>query len=282
MRHAFLIMAHTDFHRLRKLVEYLDDADNDIYVHIDAKSNGFDEAGFEGACKFSSLSFVKPRLYLNWGGYSCVRAEMLLLEKAFEHGGYGYYHLLSGCDLPLKSCEYIHGFFEKNAGKEFVECHDAPGHTAMRAMYYTVFPEGAGYPAKRLLNYIVKYVLMALGIRRNRGVDFKCGSQWFSITEGFASYVLSHSEWVDRTFSRSCLCDEMFLQTLLAGSPFYASCADDNMRLIDWNRREGGKSHPHTYTMADFDVLKSSPKLFARKFDERTDAEIMDRIKEVW
>lgn len=37
-----------------------------------------------------------------------------------KHGPYAYYHLLSGQDLPIKSQDYIHQFFEEHQGKEFV------------------------------------------------------------------------------------------------------------------------------------------------------------------
>lgn len=49
-----------------------------------------------------------------------VKAELLLLETASMKGPYDYYHLLSGVDLPIKSQDYIHHFFEKNKGYEFV------------------------------------------------------------------------------------------------------------------------------------------------------------------
>ena len=39
MRHAYLIMTHKEPYNLKKLLELLDDEDNDIYIHIDIKSN---------------------------------------------------------------------------------------------------------------------------------------------------------------------------------------------------------------------------------------------------
>ena len=282
MRHAYLIIAHTDFHRLRRLVEYLDDEYNDIYVHIDASATGFDSASFEGACRSSRLVFIEPRLNVKWGGYSGIRAELSLLDRAVSTDSYGYLHLLSGSDLPIKSQEYIHNFFEANKGYEFVESHDVRGHTLMRCRYYTLFPEHSGFPPAQLANNIFKWFLRLLGLSVNKDVEFRCGANWFSITGGFASYVCSQKEWVEKTFRHGNMCDELFLQTLLHRSPFREKCAGRNMRYIDWSRRENGHRHPHTFTMEDYDSLKESDCLFARKFNERTDAEIMDRIKEIW
>ena len=57
---------------------------------------------------------------VRWGDISVVDAEFALFDEAYRRGEYSYYHLLSGVDMPLKTQNYIHRFFEKNAGKEFV------------------------------------------------------------------------------------------------------------------------------------------------------------------
>lgn len=282
MKHAILILAHKNFFRLKKLVEYLDDPDNDIYVHVDSSAVDFDKPYFDGACKFSRLFFVEPRIKVNWGGYSGVRAELSLLECAVSTDDYGYLHLLSGSDLPIKSQKFIHNFFEDNSGLEFVESHDMTGHTLMRCRYYTLFPEHSGFPPAQFANNVFKWLLRLCRIPMNRNVDFKGGSNWFSITGGFASYVCSQKEWVEKTFRHACMCDEAFLQTLLARSPFAANCAGRNMRYVDWSRRENGHRHPHTFTMEDWNSLKDSGCLFARKFDDAVDAAVMDRITEIW
>ena len=47
----------------------------------------------------------------------------------------------------------------------------------------------------------------------------------------------------------------------------------DNLRYIDWKR-----GAPYVFHAQDFDELMASPQLFARKFDEQVDAEIIRRI----
>ena len=39
MKHAYLIIAHSNLKQLQQLLLLLDDPRNDIYIHIDAKSN---------------------------------------------------------------------------------------------------------------------------------------------------------------------------------------------------------------------------------------------------
>ena len=38
MKHAYLILCHTDFQLLRILINILDDSRNDLFVHIDKKT----------------------------------------------------------------------------------------------------------------------------------------------------------------------------------------------------------------------------------------------------
>lgn len=46
-KHAMLIMAHNQFEILEKLMTQLDHERNDIYIHIDRKSRGFEQSYFE-------------------------------------------------------------------------------------------------------------------------------------------------------------------------------------------------------------------------------------------
>lgn len=46
-KHAILIMAHNQFEILEKLMIQLDHQRNDLYIHIDRKSHGFEQSRFE-------------------------------------------------------------------------------------------------------------------------------------------------------------------------------------------------------------------------------------------
>lgn len=288
-RHAYLILAHTNPGQLRKLLGTLDDPRNDVFVHIDAKAT-FGPEALEGACCKSRLIFTDRRISVHWGGVSIMRAELELLEKACAEGSYSYYHLLSGQDLPIKSQDAIHSFFDRNKDKEFIQFWKFKSHTLRRVHYFTLFPEGAGSPLPNLANNIVKGILMLFHIKRNRNIEFKFASQWFSITDALARYTVSRKAWLEKVFSHSNTVDEIFLATLVWNSEFRNNLYDPNeyeankdihamggMRFIDWTR---GKSirHPWTFTIDDLELLKSVPQFWARKFDERTDSGIIDAV----
>lgn len=288
-KHAYLILAHKNFNQLRKLIELLDHPRNDIYVHVDGKASDFNPADFEGATRYSRLRFLPERLKVNWGGVSIMRAELALLKEATSSDSYDYYHLLSGLDMPIKSQDEIHRFFDSHQGKEFLNLWEFKKSTFSRFRYFSVFPEGELRFATRIVNHIVKGLQMAVGFRINRNVDFHFGSQWFSITDPLARYVVSQEDWLEKVFRHTTTCDEIFLPTLVMNSPFKENLfvAEKvknpqeinlgNMRLIDWTRGESIR-HPWVFRADDMPMLEKAEHLWARKFDENVDAVIIDNL----
>lgn len=121
-KHAYLIIAHNNFYILKKLIALIDDERNDIYIHIDKKTKNFKKDDFMNICKKSQVYFIK-RISVYWGDYSQVQCELNLLKAAIK-GNYQYYHLISGVDLPIKSQDYIHDFFDINNNIEYVRFTD--------------------------------------------------------------------------------------------------------------------------------------------------------------
>ena len=206
-----------------------------------------------------------------------MRCELALLKEAVSHGTYSYFHLLSGMDLPIKSQDTIHAFFEKHDGCEFLNYWHFKKTTRSRFQYYTLFPEGAGQFWPNLANNIFKGLQMAVGYRINREIDFRFASQWFSITDSLARYVLSKEDWLEKVFRHTCLCDEIFIATLVWNSPFREKAVKGSLRLIDWDRG-GSIRHPWTFRSEDLEMLMNVPHLWARKFDETVDSKIIDMI----
>lgn len=118
MKFAYLIIVHTRFDQVAKLLELLDDEKNDLYVHIDEKvADSFEifQRTLKPSVQKSKIYLVNPH-NITWGGKSLIEAELELLKAAIK-GNYDYYHLISGMDLPIKTQKEIHEFFENNKGK---------------------------------------------------------------------------------------------------------------------------------------------------------------------
>lgn len=279
-KHAYLIMAHNQFEQLKKLILLLDDPRNDIYVHVDAKSRDFDQEKFLNLTKNAGLSFIK-RKRVTWGAYSQIRCELDLLESATKKH-HDYYHLLSGADLPIKSQNQIHTFFEDNQGAEFLSIHDAVMETKSfrdRIQVYHFLQELIGNKKSDSLVFKIEWVLLKLQdllnvdrLKKSK-LEFQKGTNWFSITHDLAQYVVTESHQIRKMYKFTKCADEVFLHTLAWNSQFRDRVQNDSKRLIDWKR-----GRPYTFRLEDLDSLISSPCFWSRKFNEDIDPEIVDKI----
>lgn len=281
-RHAYLIMAHNHFDFLKELLGCLDDSRNDIYLHIDKKAGSFDPNQFTKVLNSSRLFFTE-RLDVRWGGYSQIACELLLLKAAAgqtSHGPapkerYAYYHLLSGSDLPLKSQDEIHTFFERHTGKEFLAFDREVSRQALERICLWHFFRESSSPLAEPADHLLTLVQRLLHVDRLKGsgIEVCKGPNWFSITDGLARYVLEQEDWIRKHFSHSVCADELFLQTLAAASPFRENIYDRegtsgsmaNLRYVDWER--GNENSPYTFQEEDKELLLGLPHLFARKFE---------------
>lgn len=282
-KHAYLIMAHNNWQILKKLLLLLDDEHNDIYLHIDKRVDSFDK-NILSITKFSKIVMVN-RIPVYWADFSQVTATYELLNSAAKNGDYSYFHLLSGADLPIKSKQYIYDFFE-NSGKEFIGIVPHESYYSIRHIkFYHPFLHNKYYRNSKLLkgaDKIFEYIQKFCNVNRLKNNNQKIidGWTWFSITNKFCKYVLNNEAKVKKMYHKTIASDEQFIQTLAFNSPFVDNIYDlqdlknGSMRFIDWQR---GKPYTWGADEGDFDLLMSSPYLFARKFDENN-MEIIDKI----
>lgn len=291
-KHAYLIMAHSNFDFLNKELQLLDDERNDIYIHIDKKAGEIDKKAILQGIEKSKVTFIL-RKKINWAGYSGIQCELELLKEATKVEKYAYYHLLSGADLPIKNKKDILKFFDEHQGQEFISFDQpVPRESDInRAKRYYFFQEIYGRNRKNpimiLLFGIDKFsvklqnMLNVNRFRKENSIKLQKGPNWFSITHEFASYVLKKEKWIKRTFSYSRSGDEVFLQTLVNNSQYkeklyqngFTQKTNACLRKIDW-----GRGKPYTWRVEDYHELMESECLFARKFDLKIDKEIVDKI----
>ena len=274
-RHAYMILAHNEFHMLKKLINELDDARNDIYIHIDKKARYVDENEISSWAEHSGVFFV-PRRKIYWGTLSIVKAEIALLEAAVKRG-YHYYHLLSGVDIPLKSQDAIHELLE-DQNCEYIKYHsdgeDEDLFLYKLKYYYPLLKyvgkddhKGPG-KKKAFMRWLVmmQWRLLKLQERcridrtKNRDMQFFKGDQWFSITHDFAEYIVSRRKKILKMFRLTNGADEFIMPTEAMNSAYSARVRNDSLRMIDWKR-----GMPYEFTESDEDELCSSDALFARK-----------------
>lgn len=293
MRHAFLIIAHNNWWQLKQLIQLLDAENHDIYVHIDKKSKSFSEEDFSNFTSKSKVYFFQE-YEVFWGGFSQVQVELFLFEKAYQKK-YDYYHLISGADLPLKSNQEIDVFFEKNQGKEFIlydnEKLQNDPEISRRTKYYHYLQDYRRRYSRKWENEFFTFcervslvMQIVLHVNRVKELDWtvKYGSQWVSITNDLVAVLLKQKNKITKVFSCTNYADELFVQTVAYNCGFKDRIyypedgLTENVRFIDWMRGKNG--NPYTFRNQDYQSLHMNKNLFARKFSESIDKEIIQRI----
>ena len=281
MKHAYLILAHNNFYTLKVLLKLLDNENNDIYIHIDKKTRNVPKEEILSVVQKSNLHWVTP-IKTYWGHSSLVNAELKLIKTAILNVEYEYLHLISGVDLPLKKQSEIHKFFEDNKGKEFVGFSNLKNNYEDRVKYYywlQKYEKNSKIIAK-LQEILTKFQkILKVNRLKNSNINIQKGCQWVSITGDFAKYIIKQEKWIQKFFANTNCSDELLMQTILINSPFAKNIYNKNdeykscLREIDWER-----GSPYVWKKEDKDILLSSNNIFARKFDENVDKEIMKII----
>ena len=288
-KHAYLILAHNNWSILSKCLALLDSPDNDIYLLVDARARDFDPSKLH-ACRSARL-FEVERIKVFWADYSQVKAYLSMLDAAFrtersEGISYSYFHLQTGVCLPLKSQKYIHDFCD-GSGKEFIGIvpREFPYCTRRTRVYWPFIATDLFRKSKpfKALVYGLAWLQRVVGVNRLRKSDFRIYNGWSncSISHDLAEYLLRRKDLVYSMFHHTLAPDELWVHTLAYNSPFrdriYApsDLRKGSMRDIDWKR---GKPYTWGREPADLETLLASPCLFARKFDENTNIDIVNRL----
>ncbi|MBB6003592.1 beta-1,6-N-acetylglucosaminyltransferase [Arcicella rosea] len=274
MRIAHLILAHANPSQIQRLINRLAHPNADFYIHIDLKT----EISPFLSLASKQVTLITNRVSVYWGAYSIVQATVNSFEEILASPTkYDYINLLSGQDYPLKSTDEIYAFFEKNPNKAFM-------HTlSVATEWQEAIPRVTKY---HLSNYqfsgrttVEKYINMFLPQRKMPNKLIPVGrSQWFTITSKHIEYIVTYLQQnknVKRFFELTWGSDEIVFQTILYNSIYQNEMVNDNLRYIDWSE---GNASPKTFKMEDLQTLIGSGKLFARKFNEAIDGNILDAL----
>lgn len=291
-KHAYLILAHNNWNILNKCLELIDCDDNDIYILVDKRVRNFNKEILYTP-KHSKLVHV-DRINVFWADYSLIEAYQKMIYAAFDNEKrekihYSYLHLQSGTCLPLKTQEYIHKFCDKS-GKEFIGIvpKEFPYCTKRTKVYWPFINTDCFRKHKtfKAFVYAIAYLQRIFGINRLRKSDYSIINGWCncSITHDFAEYIIDKRNLIYSMFHKTLCPDELWVHTLAYNSKFkdrlynINDLCEGSMRYIDWHR-----GTPYTWGGVedfDFQQLMKSKCLFARKFDEKVNMNIVDRICE--
>lgn len=274
MKHFFLITAYTDAEHLDKLVRSLQNEDSFFYIHLDQKSKLHSHPLILNLSKTPQVHFIKHPVNVFWGGFSHLKAILLLMQEAAKNQQSGYMHLLSGQCFPIKKADTLKRFFADNDGKEFMTCYnlDTMGWTGGSANRLQLYHLNDWFNIRvrfwKRINSRFLQLQRKLGVKRKlpNFKEYYGGGTWWSITTRAANIILStfqQDTGLARKLKYTHCSEEIILQTILMNSELRNNIVSDDLRYVDWNTRDG--HCPVVLDERDYANIAISNKLFARK-----------------
>lgn len=288
MTQAILILLHKDLSRVARLVGYFQ-GHCDIFLHVD-KDYGLSPGELDYLENLPGVVAVYQKYHVNWAGFSMLKTEMFLLRKVLSLSSFGYVHLLSGDDYPIKPLPYFLKVFAY-PGKEYISCRHLPNqdtdrNTFARLQYIFL----ADYlkvrqdrDAERLWHLGRK--LASYGIRRRIPDEFQHlynGSQWFSLTRKTVQLLVAYTSRHPSFYHRmrfSYAPEETYINTVVRNMVGEENVAPSNLRYIHWPYVNA--QHPAVLGERDLFAVATSDAVFMRKVDGSASLPLLDQVDEM-
>ncbi|WP_156308031.1 beta-1,6-N-acetylglucosaminyltransferase [Sphingobacterium endophyticum] len=274
MKHAFLIVAHHEFNILSILIDLLDDARNDIYIHIDKKVLDYPKQ----AGKKSNVYYLEEnRVDVRWGNVSQIEAEYALFETAFKNGPYGYYHMISGVHLPLVTQNEFHDFFDSvSKSQVFTPMESHPIELERKGNFKNYFMKSFSSNRFSQIGWRLGVSIQELlDLKVNKDRTFIKASNWVSLTQDAVAYMISIKKNVLKRYRYTMCGDELFVPTELTYSGKNWNTIYSERLLL----HNVGRANSTVITEEELELIEKSNYLFGRKFSS-SNLEIVNHIIE--
>jgi len=289
MKKAYIITAHKNPDHLKRLITRLHDGNSEFFIHIDEK---VDITPFQHLSQIGEAVHFLPRFDGTWGRYGTIKPYLSGLRAVKDSPTqFDRIMLLSGQDYPIKSNKEIDQFFASSPYSVFLDYFPIPNFDKWpggdRGGWYRVDKYYFGNKWHELLrsrsmNFMATFIPV---LRRKMpgGMKAYTGQTWWNLDMYALDYILNYHDTHPEYFKfheHTFVADELYIQMIVANSgdsKLLASIENSEKRFTIWEKPTS--AHPKILDKHDFDKIRNSSDLFARKFEE-SDTEILDLIDE--
>ncbi len=290
---AYFVMVHRFPEQFKRLFKAIYHPENYYLIHLDKKTSLEIYDDIQDFLTDFQNTYILESKNVVWGGYSMIQAELSGIKYLLDiNAEWDFFINLSGQDFPLKSQDFIRDFLGKNKGNNFIkianQATNRPETMNRIENYFVETDTGfSGVPYKRAyLKNVISYI----------------GGQWMILTRECCEFICNSGEVkkFEDYYLHTLIPDESFFQTVMMNTSFNGKIINDDKRAIIWIPDIGIKLRsktltesdtksliasgkiklrPKTFTTQDISFLLASNALFARKFDENMDSNILDIIE---
>jgi hypothetical protein len=267
-----------------------------VLVHHDAVAEPFDRTAIAGD---ERVHLLDRSIRGEWAHFSLVEIVLYGIADLEERGvAFDWLVLLSGQDFPVRPLREFEAALA--ASHDGLLAYDpAPGQLLDRYRF-------AGYRLPRRLEHGIVHRALGVLTRLNSrqpylrflsgrvgcrialrprelpfpaNVELRKGTQWWALSRRATAYVrgfiAAHPRFVQHYRERTIMPDESFFQTILSSASDLHFVNDDG-RYTQWASEVSAS--PQVLRDADYAAIVLSGAFFARKFDSRIDASILERF----
>ncbi len=275
MKFTYLILVHKNPLQLKRLILALDNENSTFIIHVDSKISIWPFIKQLNIPIRGRLLFVPKRVNVRCDSYSysIVEAIMNMIVYFFKlKVKSDYIHLLSGQDYPIESNVEIADYFEKNKGKNYINCFSngniQPWDYLIEKKYYQGEENGKDVNYS-LINFFEEYVK---NIQFSDNIELFRGSKWWSLHYKCLEYI--YDQYINNLelfqFFHSYLQPEnIIFQTILMNSEFKDRVVNQNLRYN--HTCISGKDRKKNRCIDQYKEVYPEFFLFARKFNAFND-----------
>lgn len=298
MRVCYLLQTHTAPAQIVRLAHTLKRSSPEARVFIahDACRQALDPSRFAALDGVTVLNRTEP---VQRGALSMLDPWFAGAERLCQEPDWEWLVYLSGQDYPVRPLAEIEAHLATTSSDGLMRHWDARTgaggpwgrHRGRRRYFcrYRRLPERSR-PFLRLLRWLEKVTPLHFYLQYGAFVgwptrhtpfsaEFPCqgGIQWHSLRRGAVEFLLAARREQSPLFeyyARTMVSDESLAQTVLVNSGRFRLAQEDR-RYVTQADRDG---HPRVLDVADYPVITGDGFDFARKFDLRRDAVILDQL----
>lgn len=275
MRIAHLIITYTNPQQTERMIRSMQDPKFDFYIHVDAKLPLSSHAYLES---IPNVYLIKNRIKVQWAAYSTIQAEFNSIREILDSGrSYDFVSLMSGQDYPIKSIAEIKQFYADRKGKLLLKYRRFEGEweegmLRVSRYFLTDFKFKGQHFLERVINRILPPKKLPAGLK------FYGSSMFWSLSPDVLEYVLqqfSQNKHLVRFFKFCWAPDEFLFQTMILNSPFAGRVINENAFFY---KHIPNTPSPKILGPDDWNDIRASDRILARKFDLIKSPEILDKI----
>lgn len=294
---VYFIASHTNPDQVTRLVRRLrrDAPHALVLIHHDESQSHLGAERFAGD---PDVVVMNRSVTVEWGQFSQVELVLRGIQALRATGrDFDWVVFLSGQDYPIRPIAEFEAdlarlgdgaiaYEEQTAhlDRYVLSWHRVPRRFENRitnALFSRLSRLNARQP---LVRFVSGRVGCQIGVRTWRspfGAKLRPykGTTWWTLSrrciDYIDAYVRDNPGFVEWYRNRTLMPDESFFQTILFNAGIFRLRNDDG-RFVRWEPPEAPS--PVTLRTVDLDAVLASGKYFGRKFDDRIDAHVLDRL----